>query len=909
MTAFAEYLLKVMICSGVLTGYYWLALRNKLFHSWNRFYLLAAVVISLLLPFVKISFITEPQPENLPAYTVLQSVTTNEVWFPAQTIVATETFTKEQAGILVYVLVSIALFITLLVTLLRIKKLITAYEHWKMKDLTFVDTDAKGTPFSFLHFIFWNREIDFESAQGQQIFKHELIHVKEKHSVDKLFLQLVLIVCWINPFFWIIRKELTMIHEFIADRKSVKDSDASGLAAMILTAAFPGQTLSLTNPFFYSPIKRRLLMLSKLQNPKVGYISRLLLLPLLTILFTAFAIKIKKNDAASRIPRLEKSLTVVIDAGHGFRNGTRHGAIGLNGITEDEIALAITKKIGQLNTDNNLKLIFTRKDENFIDNKERVKIAAENNADLLVSIHSSYVPTIKKDGKEIENPANGFELYVTKDGNENLPQSKELGSAIIHEVKNFMTIREPGIRQRSVGIWVIDAAPCPAVLLECGFISNSKDLAFLTNEKNQEKIAEAVLKGIVNFALTAGKVTPPNQINEIQSDAISGLNKQKIKIPNDSTTFKTIRETDQLIIINGKKIDKKTLESTLISAKKITFIEKNNKEAIKKYGPEAKDGVMIFEDAILSDKTINTSSQISRTNNPVFTNAEIMPTFPGGENAWNRYIEKRLGENIQALITDGKEGVCEIEFIVHTDGFISDLTVKSMQNTKLASVFLEALAKGPKWIPAQQNGKPVQCKKTEKLTFRLPAGANTQTINIANANMKTLYIGIDNPLVISGLLIPETNVNVTSNNGTIARLNNTWVARPVSTGDAIITITDAEGNHKSEFRFTVKNIPDPVITLAESRGGRIAATKILQAKQLAIDEDWEITNYTIYFTGRGFAEPFYVAANKSPEFNQRVLEAIAKCGPSTTIVIDEIHAKYKKTGQQKILQPLAYNLY
>jgi hypothetical protein len=236
MTAFAEYLLKVMICSGVFTGYYWLALRNKLFHSWNRFYLLAAVVTSLLLPFVKISFTTEPQSDNLPAYAILQTVTTNDVWFPEQTTVATKTFTKEQISILLYTLVSIVLFAALLLTLLRIKKLITAYEHWKMKDLTFVDTDAKGTPFSFLHYIFWNREIDFDSAQGQQIFKHELIHVKEKHSVDKLFLQIVLIVFWINPFFWIIRKELTMIHEFIADRKSVKDSDASALAAMILIA-------------------------------------------------------------------------------------------------------------------------------------------------------------------------------------------------------------------------------------------------------------------------------------------------------------------------------------------------------------------------------------------------------------------------------------------------------------------------------------------------------------------------------------------------------------------------------------------------------------------------------------------------------------------------------------------------
>lgn len=488
MTAFAEYLLKVMICSGVLTGYYWLALRNKLFHSWNRFYLLAAVVTSLLLPFVKISFTTEPQPDNLPAYTILQTVTTNDVWFPEQTVAAPKTFTKEQISILLYSIVSLVLFAALLLTLLRIKKLITAYEHWKMKDLTFVDTDAKGTPFSFLHYIFWNREIDFESAQGQQIFKHELIHVKEKHSVDKLFLQLVLIVFWINPFFWIIRKELTMIHEFIADRKSVKDSDASALAAMILTAAFPGHTLSLTNPFFYSPIKRRLLMLSKLQNPKVGYISRLLLLPLLTILFTAFALKIKENDAASGIPRLERSLTVVIDAGHGFVKGNPHGAIGLNKISEDEIALAITKKIEQLNTDNNLKLIFTRKDENFIDSKRRVKIAEENNADLLISIHASFVPALKKDGKDVENPANGFELYVTKDGNENLPQSKELGSAIIHEVKNFMPIREPGIKQRNVGIWVIEAAPALLCFLNVASFPIQKTLRFLPMKRIKRKL-------------------------------------------------------------------------------------------------------------------------------------------------------------------------------------------------------------------------------------------------------------------------------------------------------------------------------------------------------------------------------------------------------------------------------------
>ncbi len=732
MTAFAEYLLKVMICSGILTGYYWLALRNKVFHSWNRFYLLAAVAASLLLPFIKISFVTDPQPENIPAYTILQTVTTNEVWFPEQpALSAPTTFTKEQVSILLYVLVSILLFITLVVTLLRIKKLLAANDHWKMKDLVFVDTDAKGTPFSFLHYIFWNREIDFESVQGQQIFKHELIHVKEKHSIDKLFLQLVLIVFWINPFFWIIRKELNMIHEFIADSKSVKDSDASALAAMILTAAFPGHSLSLTNPFFYSPIKRRLLMLSKLQHPKVGYISRLFLLPLLTFLFTAFALKLKEKDATAVIPKLEKPLTVVIDAGHGLIDGKRHGAIGLNGVTEDEIALAISNKIRQLNTDPNLKLIFTRSDENFIEQKERVRIAEANNADLFVSIHANYVPQLRKDEKLVENPMNGFELYVTRDGNQHLQQSKELGSAIISEMKNFMMIREPRIKQRNQGIWVIDAAPCPAVLLECGFLSNSKDLALLTNEKSQEKIAEAVLKAIKNYATV-------------------------------------VREP----LINDKQSEKDSVPR--VTKKQNSELQTNSKSKIKEKNPTE--------------------------------------------------------ENI---------------------------------------------------------------------------------ITVANENIKILYIGLDNPLVISTGKTSFDKINVTSTNGTAQKINGQWIVRPSTPGEAKITITSLENNKYKDLltaTFKVKNIPDPSISIAGTKGGRISVEKFKNAKQLDIDEDWEITNFVIYFTGTGFEKPVYKQVSGTNMFTDEVVSLINKTDAGSTITIDEVRAKMKKTSAKARVPGIFFNL-
>ncbi|MGN6539559.1 MAG: hypothetical protein ACTHKY_02000, partial [Ginsengibacter sp.] len=72
MITLAWYLLKVTICSGILCGYYFLALRNKVFHRWNRFYLLAAVVISLLAPIIKIDIFQKNEDQG----TVVQMLQT-----------------------------------------------------------------------------------------------------------------------------------------------------------------------------------------------------------------------------------------------------------------------------------------------------------------------------------------------------------------------------------------------------------------------------------------------------------------------------------------------------------------------------------------------------------------------------------------------------------------------------------------------------------------------------------------------------------------------------------------------------------------------------------------------------------------------------------------------------------------
>lgn len=210
MITLAWYLLKVIICSGILCGYYFLALRNKVFHRWNRFYLLAAIIISLLAPIMKIDILQNNEDKG----TVVQMLQT--ISYGDEAVIEYSKSNGFQINTqnvveMAYLLVCAIFLFLFFVSIYKIKTLRKKYPETKIDDISFINTNAKGTPFSFFKSIFWNNAIDLHSKPGQQIFNHEIAHVKEKHSYDKFFMNLVLIFFWINPFFWLMRKELYMI--------------------------------------------------------------------------------------------------------------------------------------------------------------------------------------------------------------------------------------------------------------------------------------------------------------------------------------------------------------------------------------------------------------------------------------------------------------------------------------------------------------------------------------------------------------------------------------------------------------------------------------------------------------------------------------------------------------------------
>lgn len=287
------YLLKVAICSGLLTGYYYLALRNRAFHHWNRFYLLATVVLSLTVPLLTFTVFHSGADKD----TAVPFIGSGNEYVVFVTRNNTPSLSLEQGLGIVYTVISIVLLSSLVISLLKVISLIKRNAVQQVNNIHFINSHIQGTPFSFFRYIFWNPSIDLQSENGKRIFRHELAHVRERHSLDKLLLQLVLVFFWCNPFFWLIRHELRMIHEFIADRKALDQQDASALAAMILQSAYPTRYNQLINSFFHQSIKRRIHMLTNNQSPRISYISRLMFIPLAATLVLAFSVRTKPVPA------------------------------------------------------------------------------------------------------------------------------------------------------------------------------------------------------------------------------------------------------------------------------------------------------------------------------------------------------------------------------------------------------------------------------------------------------------------------------------------------------------------------------------------------------------------------------------------------------------------------------------
>ncbi|HCT23319.1 MAG TPA: hypothetical protein DIW54_08290 [Chitinophagaceae bacterium] len=483
MQAIAYYLLQVMICSLLLMGYYWLFLRNERFHRYNRFYLLSVAVLCWVIPLVRIQ-LQVPDEDTGDVYRLMTVVADQQTYWETTVQSASFHLGWEEIVWIVYAVVTSLLMLGLFRAILKIRLLLNKHACRKIKDVYIIMTQVQGTPFSFFKYIFWHTDIDLRSDDGQRMLEHELTHVREWHSVDKLLIQLLLVFGWINPILWLIKKELEMIHEFIADQKAVRDGDTAALASMLLTAIYPQQRTLLTHSFFFSPIKRRILMLTKNNHPRFSYFRRVVVLPIAFVIATLFAFR---TESSTGHVALSKTYTVILDAGHG---GEDPGAKGADAVSEAKITLAIVKKIEALNTNPSIRFVLTRSQNEFVPLQKRVQLANEVSADLILSVHVDNLP-----GKS--TPTN--DVYITKLSNHPAyAESKFIGSALVSKLQAKGMNADLKTRTAN-GIYVLDAPKAPAAIVMAGNIASEKQVEAMRSELYRSDLAEAILEVIEKY--------------------------------------------------------------------------------------------------------------------------------------------------------------------------------------------------------------------------------------------------------------------------------------------------------------------------------------------------------------------------------------------------------------------------
>jgi beta-lactamase regulating signal transducer with metallopeptidase domain len=277
MDTFVSYLIKSVSVSGLLLIYYLLVLRNRRLHSFNRLYLLGILLASLVLPLIRLHWHPFHGTESQPLDVLIARIAPHHTAQPALSVTL-----MVLGG---YIGISVVLLVVLTGKIIRLYRLKKRHSSRRMTGYDLIEINDPQAPFSFLNHIFWRQGADTEDPVNKKILAHELAHIRGRHTYDNLFTHLLACLFWINPFYWLVRRELSMIHEFIADSSCVADGDTESFATMLLHAYDEGRYLDPSHSFFHSPIKRRLVMITSSNHSSRHLLRKALVLPaLLTVM-------------------------------------------------------------------------------------------------------------------------------------------------------------------------------------------------------------------------------------------------------------------------------------------------------------------------------------------------------------------------------------------------------------------------------------------------------------------------------------------------------------------------------------------------------------------------------------------------------------------------------------------------
>ena len=258
-------------------------LEKETFHRLNRILILGCLIMSFAIPLVHFTGGTNPtvdmvrQAVQLPEVLINSDAKEQSVWSWADIIIC------------IYIIGAVAIFTMTVVQTIRLTRQLRQCEHiTDNRGNTIVLTDCATSPFCLFHYIVMSRD-DYANNRSF-ILTHEQEHIRLRHCIDLVLLQVATIMQWFNPFVWLIGKNLKAIHEFEVDEAVLnKGINATQYQKFLVVKAVGNRLQPFANNLNNESLKRRIIMMNQKKSNRLMMLKTLFIIPVATLAVSVFA--------------------------------------------------------------------------------------------------------------------------------------------------------------------------------------------------------------------------------------------------------------------------------------------------------------------------------------------------------------------------------------------------------------------------------------------------------------------------------------------------------------------------------------------------------------------------------------------------------------------------------------------
>ena len=288
------YLLQVNVGLILFYALYKLVCTRDTFFRSRRFILIVSLVLPFILPFIDVREWLESRDRMIMLTHFDYSAVLPEIVVGSEAVeTGNRVFVLSEWIGYLYLAGVLVLLVRLVIQAFSLYRLIVRMPEKEINGVCVKCLNDPSGPFSFFGWIFMNPAAVKED-EISEILTHEMAHVKQHHSVDVLLAEMVSICCWMNPFAWLLKREVRLNLEFLADRKVMEAGFATKSYQYHLLGLAYNHKYGLSNNFNFSHLKQRIIMMNKKKSNAAGHIKyALFVLP-------AFALLVAGNISCSQ---------------------------------------------------------------------------------------------------------------------------------------------------------------------------------------------------------------------------------------------------------------------------------------------------------------------------------------------------------------------------------------------------------------------------------------------------------------------------------------------------------------------------------------------------------------------------------------------------------------------------------